>query len=93
MIAKLALTHKLPSVGDGLYFVEAGGLFSFLENYPAMAKRSAWYVDQIIKGVPPGDLPAELSREFKLVVNMKTVKELGITIPPSVLARADEVIE
>jgi putative tryptophan/tyrosine transport system substrate-binding protein len=59
----------------------------------AMARRSAWYVDQIIKGVPPGDLAAELARELKLVVNMKTAKELGITIPPSVLVRADEVIE
>jgi putative ABC transport system substrate-binding protein len=93
MIAKLALTHKLPSLGDGPYFVEAGGLFAFSENYLAMARRSAWYVDQIIKGVPPGDLAAELARELKLVVNMKTAKELGITIPPSVLVRADEVIE
>jgi ABC-type uncharacterized transport system substrate-binding protein len=93
MIAELALRHKLPSVGDRPSFVEAGGLFVFLENYLAMARRSAWYVDQIIKGVPPGDLAAELARELKLVVNMKTAKELGITIPPSVLVRADEVIE
>jgi putative ABC transport system substrate-binding protein len=92
-IARLALTHKLPSVGDGRGFVDAGGLFAFDDNYLAMAKRSAWYVDQILKGTAPGDLAADLSMERKLFVNLKTAKELGITIPPSVLARADEVIE
>ena len=70
-----------------------GALFAFDDNYLAMAKRSAWYVDQILKGTAPGDLAADLSMERKLFVNLKTAKELGITIPPSVLARADEVIE
>jgi ABC-type uncharacterized transport system substrate-binding protein len=92
-IAKLALTHKLPSVGDGRGFVDAGGLFAFDEDYLAMAKRSAWYVDQILKGTAPGDIAADLSMERKLFVNLSTAKQLGITIPPSVLARADEVIE
>jgi putative tryptophan/tyrosine transport system substrate-binding protein len=92
-IAKLALIHKLPSVGAGRWFVDAGGLFAYDEGYVAMARRSAWYVDQILKGAAPGDLPAELSAEFRLYVNLKTAKELGITIPPSVFARADEVIE
>ena len=93
MIAELTLRHKLPSVGDGPYFVEAGGLFAFSENYLALARRSAWYVDQIIKGVPPGDLAAEQGKEVKLVVNMKTAKEIGLTIPTSILARADELVE
>jgi putative tryptophan/tyrosine transport system substrate-binding protein len=92
-IAKLALIHKLPSVGDGRSFVNAGGLFAFSNDYAAMARRSAWYVDQILKGTAPGDLPAEQSAVFKLFVNLKTAKELGISIPASVLARADEVIE
>jgi putative ABC transport system substrate-binding protein len=58
-----------------------------------MARRSAWHVVQILNGTAPGDLPAELSTTYKLMVNLKTAKELGIAIPPSVLARADEVIE
>jgi putative tryptophan/tyrosine transport system substrate-binding protein len=92
-IAKLALIHKLPSVGEARGFVNAGGLLAFDEDYLAMAKRSAWYVDQILKGTAPGDLAAEQTTVLKLFVNLKTAKELGITIPPSVLARADEVIE
>jgi hypothetical protein len=62
-------------------------------NYPAMAKRSAWFVDQILKGTAPGDLTAEQGTKFKLFANLKTAKALGLTIPPSLLARADEVIE
>jgi putative ABC transport system substrate-binding protein len=62
-------------------------------DYLAMARRSAWYVDQITKGIPPGNLPAELATDIRLIVNLKTGKELAITIPPSLLARADEVIE
>jgi putative ABC transport system substrate-binding protein len=58
-----------------------------------MARRSAWYVDQILKGTYPGDIPAEQAREFRLIVNLKVAKELGLTIPPALLARADEVIE
>lgn len=92
-IADLARLHKLPSVGDSRTFVAAGGLFALAQNYPAMAKRSAWFVDQILKGVPPGELPAERSTELKLFVNLRTAKELGITIPPTVFGRADEVIE
>jgi putative ABC transport system substrate-binding protein len=93
VIAQLARLHKLPSVGDGQDFVNAGGLFALSTNLAAMAKRSAWYVDRILKGTPPGDLPAEQATEFKLSVNLKTAKDLGITIPATILARADEVIE
>ena len=92
-IAELARKNKLPSVGDDRKFVDAGGLFALSTNYPAMAKLSARFVDQILKGTAPGDLAAEQAREFKLIVNLKTAKELGITIPDALLARADEVIE
>jgi putative tryptophan/tyrosine transport system substrate-binding protein len=92
-IAELARAHKLPTVGDDRNFVDAGGLFALSINYPAMARSSARFVDQILKGTPPGDLPAEQPTEFKIIVNLKTAKELGITIPAALLARADEVIE
>jgi putative ABC transport system substrate-binding protein len=92
-IAELARVHKLPSVGDDRKFVDAGGLFALSINYPAMARHSARFVDQILKGTAPGELAVERPTEFKVMVNLKTAKELGITIPPSVLARADELIE
>jgi putative ABC transport system substrate-binding protein len=92
-IAGLARVHKLLSVGDDRNFVDAGGLLALSVNYPAMARGSARFVDQILKGTAPGDLAAEQPTEFKVIVNLKTAKELGITLPPSVLARADEVIE
>jgi putative tryptophan/tyrosine transport system substrate-binding protein len=92
-IAKLARLHKLPSVGGSRGFVDAGCLFAYDTDYAAMAKRSAWYVDQILRRIPPGDLPAERAREFRLIVNLNTARQLGITIPWSVVARADEVIE
>jgi putative ABC transport system substrate-binding protein len=93
VIANLCREHRLPSVGDGRAFVDAGGLFAYEWDYATMAKRSAWYVDQILQGIHPGNLPAEMAREFKLMVNLKIAKELDITIPPSVLALAAEVIE
>ena len=80
-------------MGDGRWFVEAGGSFAFEADYIGMAKRSAWYVDQILKGTAPGGLPAEISSVYKLFVNLNTLKELGITIPPSVVVRADGVVE
>jgi putative ABC transport system substrate-binding protein len=92
-IMELARLHKLPAVGDGRGFIYQGGLLALSRNYPAMAKRSASFVDQILKGTAPGDLPAEQHTEFKLIVNLKTAKELGIAIPATILARADEVIE
>jgi putative tryptophan/tyrosine transport system substrate-binding protein len=91
-IAELARLHKLPSVGDRFFF-DAGGMFALSANYRAMAKRSAWFVDRILKGTAPGDLAAEQATEFKLSVNLKIAKELGITIPAAILARADEVID
>jgi putative ABC transport system substrate-binding protein len=92
-IPGLARVHKLPSVGDDRAFVDAGGLLAISINYPAMATRSARFVDQILKGTAPGDLAAEQPTEFKVILNLKTAKELGIIVPPSLLARADELIE
>ena len=91
IIAELARIHKLPTVFDGT--LPIGGLLAFTNDYVYLMRRSASYVDQILKGAAPGDLAMEEGRVYKLLVNLKTAKELGITIPPSVLARADEVIE
>ena len=93
IIAKLARLHKLPTVFEGGYSVRVGGLFDFTNDYDYLARHSASYVDQILKGAAPGDLPMEEGKVYKLLVNLKTAKELGITIPPLILARADEVIE
>ena len=91
-IAQLARLRKLPTVGDRA-FLDAGGMLGLSANYRAMAKRSAWFVDRILKGTAPGDVAAEQATEFKLSVNLKTAKQLGITIPATILARADDVIE
>jgi putative ABC transport system substrate-binding protein len=92
-IAELALAHKLPAVGDDRSFAKAGCLFAHSPDYMAIARRSARYVDEILKGATPGDLAAEFSDQYQLTVNLKTAKELGVTIPRTVLARATEVIE
>ena len=88
MTAELAQKRRLPTVGDDPSF-----LFAFANDYQVMARRSASYVDQILKGKGPGDLAMDQGKLFRLLVNLKTAKELGITIPPSVFCRADEVIE
>jgi len=92
IIVALARQHGLPSVADDREFAVKGGLFSLSADYPALLKRSAWYVDRILKGENPGDLPAEEAREFKLTVNLKAAQELGLIIPSTIFARADEVI-
>jgi putative ABC transport system substrate-binding protein len=92
-IAEFASRYKLPSIYGLAEFVDAGGLMSYGTDFPAMYRRAATYVDQILRGAKPGDLPVEQPVKFELVINMKTAKALGVTIPQSVLFRADRVIE
>jgi putative ABC transport system substrate-binding protein len=84
---------RLPAIHPARVYVEAGGLMSYGPNLPVVWARAAAYVDKIFKGAKPGDLPVEQPTEFELVINMKAAKALGLTIPPSLLQRADQVIE
>ena len=93
LIIKLVSQHKLPTVYPIRFFVTAGGLISYGPDTIDPHRRAAAYVDRILKGEKPADLPVQAPTKFELVINLKTAKALGLTIPPSVLARADEVIE
>jgi putative ABC transport system substrate-binding protein len=92
-IAELAVKHRLPTVAGLREYVEAGSLASYGTDYPDLFRRAAVYVDKIFKGAKPGDLPVEQPTKFELVINLKTAKALGLTIPQSLLGRADEVIQ
>ena len=92
-ILNLAATHTLAVISQYKAFAEAGALLAYGPSLSAMYRRTAYYVDRILKGANAGDLPVEQSTKFDLVINLKTAKALGVTIPPSLLARADEVIE
>jgi ABC-type uncharacterized transport system substrate-binding protein len=92
-LARLALKHRLPGMFPFKENVEAGGLMSYGADRDELYRRAAHYVDKILKGVKPADLPVEQASKYQLVFNLKTAKALGLEIPPTLLARADEVIE
>jgi putative ABC transport system substrate-binding protein len=92
-IADLAIKNRLPTMFILREFGEAGGLMSYGPNYAELWRRSATYVHRILKGAKPADLPVEQPTKFELVINLRTAKALGLTIPPAVLARADQVVQ
>ena len=93
LIVRLAARHKLPAVYYERLFVAAGGLVCYGPDFADQYRRAAGYVDRILKGEKPGDMPVQAPTKYKLAINLKTAKALGLSVPPSLLARADEVIE
>jgi putative ABC transport system substrate-binding protein len=92
-IADLAISYRLPTVHPAREFVEAGGLLAYGPSLFALGERAAWYVDRILKGTKPADLPVEQPTKFEPILNLKTAKALGLDVPPSLLAIADGVID
>jgi len=92
-IARLALEARLPTLFEPREMAEAGGLLAYGPSYAAIFRRGAFYVDRLLRGVKPADLPFEQPNQFELVLNLKTAKALGLTVPQSLLLRADQVIE
>jgi putative ABC transport system substrate-binding protein len=91
-IAELAASNRLPTISDVNQFAEEGGLMVYGPDRVALFRRAATFVDKILKGSKPADLPVEQPTKFELVINLKTAQQIGVTIPPNVLARADKVI-
>ena len=92
-LVELALKNRLASMCEELIFTEAGCLTSYGPDIPYLWRRAAVYVDKILKGAKPADLPVEQPKKFEFIVNLKAAKQIGLTIPPNVLARADKVIK
>ncbi len=92
-LAALTREHRLPAIYLRREFAEAGGLMTYGENFSDLFRRAALYVDKILKGAKPTDLPVEQPTKFEFIINLKTAKQIGLTIPPNVLARADKVIK
>ncbi|MBI3001334.1 MAG: hypothetical protein HYY46_23215, partial [Deltaproteobacteria bacterium] len=91
-LAELTIKHKVPTMFGPAEHVEAGGLMSYSPDRADLWRRGAIYVDKILKGAKPADLPVQQPTKFEFVINLKTAKQIGLTIPPNVLARADKVI-
>ena len=92
-IVAMAMKHRLPVISDWAAFARAGALFTYGSRQEALMRRTAYYVDRILKGAKAADLPVEQPTEFELVINLKTAKALGLTVPQSLLTSADDVIE
>jgi len=92
-VVDLAVKHRLPATYTRPEYIDAGGLMYYGTNYPDLFRRAAYYVDKILKGAKPGDLPIEQPKKFELIVNLKAAKQIGLTISPNVLARADRVLK
>jgi ABC-type uncharacterized transport system substrate-binding protein len=92
-IVDLAVKSRLPAIYPQTEYMEAGGLMYYGANTPDLFRRAATYVDRILKGAKPADLPVEQPKKFEFIVNLKAAKQIGLTIPPNVLARADKVIK
>ena len=93
LVSTLAISHKLPLVAHSRHYAAGGALISYGPDFVDQFRRAAVYVDRILKGEKPADLPVQAPTKYELAINLKTAKALGLTVPPSVLARADEVIE
>jgi ABC-type uncharacterized transport system substrate-binding protein len=92
-LAELAARHRLPAIYENVDYVQTGGLMSYGPNVTALYGHAARYVDRILKGAKPADLPVEQPGKVELAINMKTAKQLGLTVPQSLLLRADHVVE
>jgi putative ABC transport system substrate-binding protein len=93
LITKLAADHRLPAIYPAREFIDAGGLIAYGASYPDMYARAARYIDKIFHGASPSDLPVEQPTRFETIINLKAARALGLTVPPTMVALADEVIE